>query len=183
LLLMSAMGIILIRGSGRDLGSLPSKESSTNSIVPAPTISRDDSKPGRIRTRRPTLEESLPPGSKVIDSKRILGGIEVIFADGSHINARGASVTANGISFERPYEFSGPKGSSIDSKDSGSVFLIARDLSSFKMIPAPGGTTSFSTPVKITEAEQDGTEQPATRSESDSEGDDNPQPEAEGRSR
>jgi hypothetical protein len=50
----------------------------------------------------------------------------------------------------------GAKGSALISTDNGSVFLLARDGRSFKMIPAPGGTITTSTPLKSKEAEQAG---------------------------
>ena len=154
LLLISSIGMILIKRSGRDLDVLPPKDSPTSAIVPNPRSSLADTFAARTRPRRPTLEDSLPPGSRVIESKKILSGIEVILADGSHISAVGASVTSNGISFEGPYEFTAATRLSWISGDAGCVFLLARDGSSFKMIGTdPGGNTTSSGSLKIMKAE------------------------------
>ena len=157
LLLIVAIGLILTRKYGRDLDAPPSNDSMTNTFVPTQGSSREESRAARTRTSRPTLEESLPPGSKLIKSKKILGGIEVILADGSHICAKGVSVTDSGTSFEAPYEFTGANRPSLMiSEDNGSVLLLARDGSSFKMIgaPGPGGTTTITSSLNIMEAEQ-----------------------------
>ena len=155
LLLISATGMILIKRSGRDLDVLPPKDSPTSAIVPTPLSSLADTFTARTRPRRPTLEDSLPPGSRVIESKKIPSGIEVILADGSHISAAGASVTSNGISFEGPYEYTAANRLSWISGDAGGIFLLARDGNSFKMIgtPDPEGTTPSSGSLKIMEAE------------------------------
>jgi hypothetical protein len=171
LLLISSIGMILIKRSGRDLNVLPPKDSTTSAFVPTPRSSLADNFTRRTRTRRPTLEDSLPPGSRVIDSKKILSGIEVILADGSHISAAGASVTSNGISFEGPFRFKLANRLMWTGAD-GSTLLLGRDGSSYKTFGPPGGGASTAlycpgkmigpsgpggtyTPGKIVEAEQD----------------------------
>jgi hypothetical protein len=156
LLLISSIGMILIRRSGRDLDVLPPKDSPTSAIVPTSRSSITNTSTDKTRPRRPTLEDSLPPGARIIESNKILSGIEVILADGSHLNAAGASVTSSGISFEGPFKFTAANGNLWFLGEAGSVFFLPQDGSSFKTFGAPGagGTTTGTSSVKILDAEQ-----------------------------
>lgn len=147
-LLIVTIGMILVWIFELDLEIRSPRDTATKSIAPTLESPQEHSGSAGTLTRRPTLKESLPQGAKLIESTKIPGEIEVTLADGSNIFARGVSVTESGISFEGPYEFEGPNGAALTSKDIGSVFLLSRDGKSFKMFPAPGGTTSFSSPLK-----------------------------------
>jgi hypothetical protein len=158
LLLISVTGMILIKRSGCGLDGLPPNDFPTNALDPTPLILGADSFAAltrtRTRPRRPTLEDSLPPGSRVIESKRFLSGIEVILSDGSHISAADASATANGTCFEGPYRFTLANRIMWTGAD-GSTLFLARDGSSYKTFGPLGGgeSTGLYTPDKIVEAE------------------------------
>lgn len=100
------------------------------------------------RLSRPTLEESLPPGSKLLAPSDERNGVSVVLADGKRIDAAGASVSESGISFKGPFKLTNPVGMEISSAQDESVCLLSRDGETIKMIPLPGGSIRTTFPPK-----------------------------------
>jgi hypothetical protein len=98
----------------------------------------------RTRPQRLSLEDSLPPGSRVLRSAGPPQFVSVTLPSGIGIRAASVSVTEKGFSFKGPFKFSGNKSSILDSAHEGAVLLISRDWRSFKMI----GNAPAKTPIK-----------------------------------
>ncbi len=90
-----------------------------------------DETPGRADTGQPggqlrkTLGENLPQGAEIL--KRNGPGIAVSLPHGVAIEAAGAAVTENGVSFKGPYQVTLQNGSSLSSEEEDYNFYVSQD--------------------------------------------------------
>ena len=128
--LISGFVILFMRNTKRDTERDPSRSGSSNRHTL--TLSEQHTNTRVARNPRLTLLESLPPGAKVIENKKIIKEVEILLADGTRITARAASVTGRGVNFEAPYTITSRGGLAISSEDG--IYSLSRDGSSFKAI-------------------------------------------------
>jgi hypothetical protein len=140
-LLLIAAAVVIVRRSGTSLAGAPAHEAgSAGARASQSWDDGQDDKPGlRTRPRRQTLEECLPPGSKVARSSGKGTGLTVTFPDGSSVTAAGASLSERGVSYRGPYKFEG-SGTLMNSMEKDSCLFFSHDGKSMKAI----GKTSLS---------------------------------------
>jgi hypothetical protein len=141
--LISGLVLFFMGSNNRDAERVSSRSNSSNRHASTP--SEQQSNKRTFRNARLSLLESLPPGAKVIENKRIPKEIEILLGDGTRITARAASVTATGVNFEAPYTITSPAGFAASAEDG--IYSMSRDGSSFKAI----GNTTMSGPIKMNE--------------------------------
>lgn len=140
-LLLIAAAVVIAKRSGTSLasaaahGGAPAGARASRSLEDV----QDDGPGLRTRPRRQTLEECLPPGSKVTRSSGKGTCLTVTFPDGSSVTAAGASLSERGVTYRGPYEFEGG-GTLMKSMENDSCLFFSHDGKSMKSI----GKTSIS---------------------------------------
>lgn len=138
LLLVAAAVIFSKRSASESDAARIDGSPGARAIASVPEDNRQDGEPGlRVRPRRQTLEEALPPGAEVVRFPGKDGGLQVTFADGSSITAAGASISDRGVAYRGPYKFKG-EGAYMNSIGKDTYLFFSTDGKSMKAIGKTG---------------------------------------------